>query len=128
MPIVSPETGVVTERLINVGELADPTKPLFTIADFTSVWLKADVYEKDISKVRVGEPIELEVDSFPGLKFSGKLNYVADSVNPDTRTLTVRAEVPNPGNKLKPKMFARMRIFVGNSQVLTIEKKRRAGC
>jgi membrane fusion protein, heavy metal efflux system len=122
VPIVSPETGIVTERLINVGELADPTKPLFTIADFTSVWLKADVYEKDISKVRVGEPIQLEVDSFPGEKFSGKLNYVADSVNPDTRTLMVRAEVPNPGSKLKPKMFARMRIFTGNSQVLTIEK------
>ncbi len=122
VPIVSPEAGIVTERLINVGELADPTKPLFTIADFNSVWLKADVYEKDISKVKVGQPIELEVDSFPGEKFRGRLNYVADSVNPDTRTLTVRAEVPNPGSKLKPKMFARMRIFVGNSQVLTIEK------
>ncbi len=122
VPIVSPESGIVTERLINVGELADPTKALFTIADFNSVWLKADVYEKDISKVKVGQPIELEVDSFPGEKFRGRLNYVADSVNPDTRTLTVRAEVPNPGSKLKPKMFARMRIFVGNSSVLTIEK------
>ncbi|MBS2010751.1 MAG: efflux RND transporter periplasmic adaptor subunit [Cyanobacteria bacterium SZAS TMP-1] len=122
VPIVSPETGIVTERFVNVGELADPTKPMFTIADFTSVWLKADVYEKDISKVKCGQPIELDVDSFPGEKFSGRLNYVADSVNQDTRTLMVRAEVPNPGNKLKPKMFARMRIFVGNTHVLTIDK------
>jgi len=122
VPIVSPETGIVTERNINVGELADPTKPLFTIADFTSVWLKADVYEKDISKIKCGLPIELEVDSFPGQKFMGRLNYVSDSVNQDTRTLMVRAEVPNPGSKLKPKMFARMRIFVGNTHVLTIDK------
>lgn len=122
IPVVSPETGVVTERLVNAGELADPSKALFTIADFDSVWLKADVYEKDISKVKVGQPIELEVDSFPGQKFIGKLNYVADSINPETRTLTVRAEVLNPGCKLKPKMFARMKILVGKARVLTLPK------
>lgn len=122
LPVVSPETGVVTERLINAGELADPSKSLFTIANFTSVWLKADVYEKDIAKVKEGQPIELTVDSFPGRKFKGTLNYVADSINSDTRTLTVRAEVPNPGNLLKPKMFARMRIFVGKARVLTVPK------
>ncbi|MDQ5937489.1 MAG: Efflux transporter periplasmic adaptor subunit [Cyanobacteriota bacterium erpe_2018_sw_21hr_WHONDRS-SW48-000092_B_bin.40] len=122
IPVVSPETGVVTERLVNTGELADPSKALFTIADFDSVWLKADVYEKDISKVKVGQPIELEVDSLPGQKFLGKLNYVADSINPETRTLTVRAEVLNPGCKLKPKMFARMKILVGKARVLTLPK------
>lgn len=122
LPVVSPETGVVTERLVNAGELADPSKSLFTIANFTSVWLKADVYEKDIAKVKEGQTIELTADSFPGRKFKGILNYVADSINADTRTLTVRAEVPNPGNLLKPKMFARMRIFVGKAKVLTVPK------
>lgn len=122
VPICSPETGVVTERLVNVGELVDPSKPLFTIADFHSVWLKADVYEKDISKVREGQPIELALESFPGEVFRGKLNYVADSINADTRTLSVRAEVENPGLKLKPKMFARMKILVGEHRVLTVPK------
>ncbi|HEY9773636.1 MAG TPA: efflux RND transporter periplasmic adaptor subunit [Planktothrix sp.] len=120
VPVLAPESGIISERLVNVGELVDPTKPLFTIGDYHNVWLKADVYEKDVSKVHEGQPIVLEVDSFPNEKFTGRLNYVADSINPDTRTLTVRAEVPNPGLKLKPKMFARMKILVGENRVLTI--------
>lgn len=122
VPVNAPESGIISERLVNVGELVDPTKPLFTIGDFRDVWLKADIYEKDVSKVHEGQPIELEVDSFPGQIFHGKLNFVADSLAPDTRTLAVRAEVPNPGSKLKPKMFARMRILVGEHKVLAIPK------
>jgi membrane fusion protein, heavy metal efflux system len=122
VPVLSPEAGVVIERMINVGELIDPSKALFTIGDFRSVWVKADIYEKDIAKVRLGQPIELEVDSFPGLKFHGKLNHVADSVNPETRTLSVRADVANPGQKLKLNMFARMNILVGEHSVLSIHK------
>lgn len=120
--IVAPETGVISERNVNLGELIDPSKVLFTVTDSHSVWLKADVFEKDIEKIELGDPIELEVDSFPGQKFRGKLNYLADSVNPDSRTLTVRAEVANPSNKLKPKMFARMNILVGEHKVLSIPK------
>jgi len=120
--VVAPETGIISERHINVGELVDPSKQLFTVANYRSIWLKADIYEKDIAKVREGQPIVLELDSFPGEKFHGVLDYVADSVNEDTRTLPVRAEVPNIGLKLKPKMFARMIIMVGEHQVLTIPK------
>jgi membrane fusion protein, heavy metal efflux system len=122
VPVVSPATGLVTERLVNLGELVDPSKPLFTIADYHSVWLKADIYEKDVSKIQDGQTIKLELDSFPGEIFTGKLNYVADSINSDTRTLPVRAEVPNPGLKLKPKMFAKMTILVGEHMVLTVPK------
>jgi multidrug efflux pump subunit AcrA (membrane-fusion protein) len=122
VPVLAPESGIISERLVNVGELVDPTKPLFTIGDFHDVWLKADVYEQDVSKVHEGQPIELEVDSFPGHKFAGRLNFVADSLTPENRTLAVRAEVPNPGLMLKPKMFARMRILVGEHRVLTVPK------
>jgi multidrug efflux pump subunit AcrA (membrane-fusion protein) len=122
VPVVCPEEGIVVERLVTVGELIDPSKPLFTIGDFNSVWLKADVFEKDISQVRLGQPIELEVDSFPGRVFHGKLDYVANQVDSDTRTLAVRAEVNNPQLLLKPKMFARMSILVGQHHVLTIPK------
>jgi cobalt-zinc-cadmium efflux system membrane fusion protein len=122
VPVPSPESGLVSERLVNVGELIDPSKPLFTIGNFDSVWIKADVYEKDVSKVKAGQPITLEVDSFPGEQFQGKLDYVADSISPDTRTLNVRAEVANPTLKLKPKMFARMNILVGEQNILSIPK------
>ena len=121
-PVLAPEGGIVVERLVNVGELIDPSKPLFTIGDFHNVWLKADVFEKDIAKVSKGQPVDLEVDSFPGKVFHGKLDYVANQIDSDTRTLTVRADVINPQSLLKPKMFARMTIHVGEHTVLTIPK------
>lgn len=112
--------GILVERLVNVGELIDPSKPLFTIGNFQTVWLKADVFEKDISKIKLGQPIELQVDSFPDRTFKGRLDYVANQVDADTRTLAVRAEVLNPDQLLKPKMFAEMKIIVADQKVLTV--------
>lgn len=120
VPVLSPESGIVCERTVNVGELVDTQKNLLTIGDFHKLWLKADVFEKDIAKLKEGQHIDLDVDSFSGEVFHGKLDYLSDSVNPETRTLTVRAEVQNPGDKLKPKMFARMTIQVGHKCVLTV--------
>jgi membrane fusion protein, heavy metal efflux system len=120
VPVLAPEDGIIVERLVNVGELIDPSKPLFTIGDFHSVWLKADVFEKDIPKLRLGQPIELAVDSFPDQSFTGKLDYIANQVDGDTRTLLVRAEISNPQGLLRPKMFARMKILVGQQRVLAI--------
>ncbi len=122
VPVLAPEDGIITERLVNVGEMIDPSKPLFTIGDFHTVWLKADVFEKDISKVHIGQPIELLIDSFPDRVFHGKLDYVANQVDGDTRTLAVRAAVSNDQGLLKPKMFARMKIMVGQHNVLSIPK------
>jgi cobalt-zinc-cadmium efflux system membrane fusion protein len=122
VPVLAPEDGIIVERLVNEGELIDPSKPLFTIGDFHNVWLKADVFEKDIAKIHIGQPIELQVDSFPDRVFRGKLDYVANQVDADTRTLAVRAVVVNPQELLKPKMFARMKILVGEHTVLTIPK------
>ncbi len=120
VPVLSPESGIIVDRLVNVGELIDPSKPLFTIGNFQTVWLKADVFEKDIAEVNLGQPIELKADSFPDKVFNGKLDYVANQVDSDSRTLAVRAEVSNPQGLLKPKMFARMKIIVGLKKVLTI--------
>jgi len=116
----APGDGIIVERLVNVGELIDPTKPLFTIGNFQTVWLKADVFEKDIAKVKLGQPIELQVDSFPDRTFKGRLDYVANQVDADTRTLAVRAEVMNQDTLLKPKMFARMKINIGEQRALAI--------
>ena len=118
--VVAPSVGEVSERLVNIGEQVYPTKPLFTITNYQKVWLKADVFEKDESRIHVGQLVEVVCDSFPHEKFSGRLDYIAPEINPDTRTLLVRAEVPNPGLKLKPKMFARTMILVGAHKVLTV--------
>lgn len=118
----APAGGIVSERLVNPGELVDPTRQLFTIGAYENVWIKADVYEKDIARMRAGEKIKVEVDSFPDEEFYGKLNYVSDSINPSTRALSVRAEVPNPGFKLKPRMFVRMTIWTGSVRALSVPK------
>lgn len=120
--VVAPASGVVCERSVNVGEQVDTSKSLITLGNFSKVWLKADVHEKDIEKLSLGEPIELHVDGLPGRTFSGRLDYLSDSVNADTRTLTVRAEVANPNNLLRPNMFARMVINVGDKSVMAIPK------
>ena len=121
--IVSPRAGVVVERNVNPGELIEPNDALFAVGDFSTVWLKADIYEKDVPDIHKGQRIELVANSFPNKMFAGTLNFVAESVNQETRTLLVRAEVPNPRHLLKPKMFGRMKILVTQDKVLSAPKE-----
>jgi membrane fusion protein, heavy metal efflux system len=121
--ISAPRSGVITNRTINIGELADPTKDMFTLADLSRVWLVADIYEKDISKVRIGQPVDLTLDSLGGKHFPGKVSYVANELDPQTRTLVLRADVPNPGLNLKPDMFARVNVRVGDTSVLSVPRE-----
>jgi len=114
--------GIVISRTVNTGDLADPSKELFTLADLSRVGLVADTYEKDVNKVRVGQPVELTFDSLPNQTFSGRINYVASVLDPQTRTLTIRADVPNPGLTLKPDMFARLNMVVENKSLLSVPK------
>jgi membrane fusion protein, heavy metal efflux system len=106
LPVHSPIAGVVTEKHTTVGELADPSKNLFTVADLSSVWVLVDINEKDLAKVEKGRPAAVTVGAFPGSVFRGKVTYIADLVDEATRTVKARIEVPNPGRKLKPEMFA----------------------
>ena len=123
IPLTTPQAGIVLERNVNAGELIDPSQSLLVIDDIDNLWLVADVFEQDVKHVRVGQPIEFQVDSFPDETFKGRLDYVAGTINPETRTLAVRAVIPNSQTKLKPKMFARMKIMVGECAALTVSKK-----
>jgi len=118
----APRDGVIVSRTINIGELADPSKELFTLTDLNRVWLVADTYEQDIKKVHVGQPVQVTLDSQPNNVLSGKINYVADTLDPQTRTLTIKADVPNPGLNLKPDMFARLKVLIENSTILTVPR------
>jgi cobalt-zinc-cadmium efflux system membrane fusion protein len=118
LAITAPRAGLVISRSVNPGEMADTSKELFTVADLSTVWLVGSVYEKDIPKVHLGQEATVTLDSVPGEEFGGKVNFVSEVLNPQTRTLDVRAEIPNPGLRLKPNMFARMSIRVGQQTVL----------
>jgi membrane fusion protein, heavy metal efflux system len=106
LPVRSPIGGVITEKHAIVGELSDPSKSLYTVADLSSVWVLVDINEKDLAKVHKGQAAVVSVAAFAGLKLKGRITYIADLVNEATRTVKARVEVANPGRKLKPEMFA----------------------
>ena len=106
LPVRSPISGIITEKHAIVGELSDPSKSLYTVADLSNVWVLVDIHEKDLAKVRKGQTAIVMVGAFPDLKLRGRITYIADLVDEATRTVKARIEVANPGRKLKPEMFA----------------------
>ncbi len=106
LAVRAPISGSITEKHAIVGELSDPSKSLYTIADLSNVWVMVDINEKDLAKVHKGQAASIAVSAFPELKLKGRITYIADQVNETTRTVKARIEVANPGRKLKPEMFA----------------------
>ncbi|MGH9783292.1 MAG: efflux RND transporter periplasmic adaptor subunit [Terriglobia bacterium] len=105
-PILSPFTGVVTKIEAAPGAVVDSEDQMFTIADLSRVWVQAEVYEKDLGRVRFGQPAFIRVDTYPDARFSGTVSYISDILDAQTRTARVRCEVANPGARLKLDMFA----------------------
>ena len=106
LPVRSPIAGIITEKHAIVGELSDPSKSLYTVADLSSVWVLVDVNEADLAKVHKGQAAIVSVGAFPEMRLKGRITYIADLVNEATRTVKARIVVANPGRKLKPEMFA----------------------
>jgi RND family efflux transporter MFP subunit len=104
--VPAPIDGVITEREANVGLNVDQASPLFIIVDLSTVWVIADVYEKDFSQVRVGNNATVTTSAYPGLSLRGRISYIDPQVNPEARTAKVRVEVPNPRGELRLGMYA----------------------
>jgi RND family efflux transporter MFP subunit len=104
--VPAPIEGVITERAANVGLNVDQASPLFTVVDLSTVWIVADVYEKDFSQVRIGNDATVTTSAYPGLSLRGRISYIDPQVNPETRTAKVRVEVPNPRGELRLGMYA----------------------
>jgi membrane fusion protein, heavy metal efflux system len=104
--VPAPIDGVLTERGANVGLNVDPATKLFTVVDLSSVWVVADVYEKDFSRVRVGTEAAINTSARPDLTVRGRVSYIDPQVSTETRTAKVRVEVPNPKGDLRLGMYA----------------------
>ena len=104
--VPAPIDGVITERTANLGLNVDQATPLFTVVDLSTVWIVAEVYEKDFSQVRVGSDATVTTAAYPGLSLRGRISYIDPQVNPETRTAKVRVEVPNPRGELRLGMYA----------------------
>jgi cobalt-zinc-cadmium efflux system membrane fusion protein len=102
----SPFAGVVAKASVSVGDLIDESREVFSVADLSRLWVQAEVYEKDIGRIRVGQDARVHVDTYPNQIFSGRVTYISDMLDPQTRTARVRCEVANPDSKLKTDMFA----------------------
>ena len=106
----APFAGVVIGFDASPGEVVEAGRDLFTVADLTTVWILADVYERDLGLVRPGVPATVRVEAYPDRAFAGRLTYVADVLDPETRTAQVRCVVANHDGALKLEMFARVSI------------------
>jgi RND family efflux transporter MFP subunit len=106
IPVIAPISGVVASRNMAVGQMTDTSTPLVKVVNLDRVYVDAQVYETEIAQVAVGNPVRLHVAAFPNRVFTGRVQYVGSEVNPDTRTITVRTIIRNPGWMLRPGMFA----------------------
>jgi membrane fusion protein, copper/silver efflux system len=103
--VVSPADGVVTEKMVVKGQAIEPGMKLYTIVDYSKVWVEAAVYQQDIPFVKVGQRGAIDLDFYPGESFSGTVTYIAPELDKESRTLLVRLELANtPDVKIKPGM------------------------
>jgi cobalt-zinc-cadmium efflux system membrane fusion protein len=104
--ITAPIAGAVVGVTAAPGDVIDADRQLFAVADLSVVWVQAEVYEKDLSRIRLGQVALIQVDTYANRQFTGKVTHIADTVDPKTRTVKVRCEVPNREGLLKLDMFA----------------------
>lgn len=118
--IKSTREGIIINRNIVVGQVVQPADPLFQVADLSSVWVVGDVPEQIVSDVHPGQHVEIHVPAMGDITFDGVIIFVADTVNPLTRTVMVRTTVENNDRKLKPDMLASMHIMETEHKTLVV--------
>lgn len=106
----SPIDGTVVERNATIGATVGTDANVFKIIDTSRVWIDANVFEKDLPRIRIGQGVKVTTTAFPGTTFSGRIIFIDSVVDPDSRTVKVRTEVPNPDGRLKADMFTKVEI------------------
>ncbi|MCS7079471.1 MAG: efflux RND transporter periplasmic adaptor subunit [Chloracidobacterium sp.] len=104
--LTAPLSGVVTDRMVNVGAFVQAGTALLTIADLRTMWVIAAVPEAQLGAIRLGQPVEVHVPALGVQALRGRVAFIEAQINADTRTVRVRIEVPNPGERLRAAMFA----------------------
>lgn len=114
--------GVVIEKLVLLGQRVMAGDPVYRIADLSTVWVEGEVFERDLSAVRPGQRVTAELQALPGSVRTGTITYISPTLNPDTRTATVRVVLANPGLQLKPGMYATLRFTTSAAPGLSIPR------
>jgi Cu(I)/Ag(I) efflux system membrane fusion protein len=105
--IFAPAGGSVVERKVTAGQYVNAGDPLFTVADLSTVWVKADVYEFQLPQIKPGQMVEITTDSLPDKVLHGHVDFIEPEANPQTRTIPVHVHVSNPAMRLRPGMYIR---------------------
>jgi Cu(I)/Ag(I) efflux system membrane fusion protein len=120
MTLHVPASGIVVDKQVLAGHKVMPDESLMTIADLSVVWGDADIYQSDLPYVKVGTPLELSLPYWPGQTFEGKVIFVSPTLDPETRSMRARLEIPNPNGLLKPGMYGDARLFYQRGEKLGI--------
>lgn len=120
LTIYSPANGFVVQKTALQGMKVMPGEKLFDLADLSTLWIIADIYEYELALVRPGGKAVLSLSYFPGKEFSSRIDYIYPSISGQTRTAKVRFEVPNSGGRLKPQMYTNVEVKIGLGEKLSI--------
>ena len=139
--IHSPITGTVLKKSVDPQHYAATGEDMYDVADLSSVWLYADMYEYELKGLKIGQAVEATSNAYPGEVFRGKVTFISPTIEASSRTVRVRAEFDNPHEKLKPEMFVNAAIKIelqasvvvpvtavlstGNRQVVWVQKSER---
>jgi Cu(I)/Ag(I) efflux system membrane fusion protein len=116
----APISGIIVSKNAVRGQQVNPGDQLFSLATLDRVWITADIYEDDYSRLKVGQSLEAVTAAYPGEVFRGTVERISPSFDPNTHTLQLRCAVANPGSRLKPQMLARVRIVTNPGLALVI--------
>jgi membrane fusion protein, copper/silver efflux system len=122
LTLVSPASGFITERNAYNKQHVTPETVLYTLADLSSVWVIADVFEYEAAGVRLGQAASMTLDYLPGRAFHGRVSYILPQVDAATRTLKVRIAFDNPGGALKPDMYCQVTLAGGAARRLVVPR------
>ncbi|ABL01241.1 efflux RND transporter periplasmic adaptor subunit [Pelobacter propionicus] len=122
LPIYTPLSGIVIEKMVQQGQYVNTGDVLFSIADLSTVWVEVEVYENEFPNIHIGQQVEIRSQSFPGKPFTGRVAFIYPFLDPKTRTVKARVAMPNPGMKLKPDMFvnAIIKVPLGSAIVVPV--------
>jgi len=128
--IYAPQNGIVAHLPVREGMYVKPANQIMTLADLSTIWVYADVFERQVDWVALGDSADIQLSYLPGRTWKGKVRFIYPSLDPKTRTLKVRLVFDNPGEELKPNMYANVRIYGGpkdNVVVIPLEALIRTG-
>jgi Cu(I)/Ag(I) efflux system membrane fusion protein len=121
--VYAPVSGIVLKREAMPGKYVEPNTILYEMADLSTAWISADIYESEVAAVKLNQPASVEFAAYPGETFRAKVAYIYPSLNEAARTVRVRLELPNPGLKLKPGMFGTVTLRTDSAKALVVPKE-----